>query len=430
VLISFKVSNYKSLRDEQELSMLPSKRGGDFKALPVVAIYGANAAGKSNLIEALKVLGAGDDPLGWVAPQRWELHNPFLLDAMSHLDRPTVYVIEVEIKGVRYVYEVAASNLQIERERLHAYPHGRPRMLLDRAGGKTEFGDSVSNRKALAMLAEEVPESALVLHLAQTYRAEEFQPFRNWMLLEFGGLRGHHPERPLPGPRLNDPLVTALERYPVLNDFAQRADLGISRIDVSEDPGAESGFWTYLDEVALRRNRVGRKDMKTLQETMPTFKKLDFYHVGCLSPFGLGDESEGTITFLRYMARILEALDRADTLVVDEFDTSLHPRLIPRIIELFKDKRTNPKNAQLIFTTHDVTLMGTSFGEPILARDEIWFVEKGEDGASELYPLTAYKPRKEHNLERQYLGGSYGAVPEVYPESLVEVLVEHQERAA
>jgi hypothetical protein len=122
------------------------------------------------------------------------------------------------------------------------------------------------------------------------------------------------------------------------------------------------------------------------------------------------------------MAGILDALRRGATIVVDEFDTSLHPRIIPRIIELFKDRRTNPENAQLIFSTHDATLLGTSFGKPILNRDEVWFVEKHQDGASELYPLTSFKPRKEHNLERHYLGGSYGGVPDVQPESLVDIV--------
>ncbi len=122
------------------------------------------------------------------------------------------------------------------------------------------------------------------------------------------------------------------------------------------------------------------------------------------------------------MASVLDALQDGATLVIDEFDTSLHPRIIPRIIELFQAPRTNPRNAQLIFSTHDASLLGTSFGEPILKRDEVWFVEKQDDGASELYPLTSFKPRKEHNLERHYLGGSYGAVPDVYPASLVDIV--------
>jgi hypothetical protein len=151
--------------------------------------------------------------------------------------------------------------------------------------------------------------------------------------------------------------------------------------------------------------------------------ELQFFHRGGDKPFRLRQESRGTVVFLRYMATILDILDRGSTLVVDEFDTSLHPRLIPRILELFKDKRTNPHGAQLIMTTHDATLLGTSFGSPILSKDEVWFVEKNDDGASELFPLTAFKPRKEHNLERGYLGGSYGAVPEVYSGSLVAALV-------
>jgi AAA15 family ATPase/GTPase len=98
-------------------------------------------------------------------------------------------------------------------------------------------------------------------------------------------------------------------------------------------------------------------------------------------------------------------------LVVDELETSLHPSLVAKLIELFRDEAANPRGAQLVFTTHDTSLLGTMLGGQVLHRDEIWFVDKNAEGASELYPLTDFKPRKDQNTERRYLAGAYGAVP-------------------
>lgn len=98
-------------------------------------------------------------------------------------------------------------------------------------------------------------------------------------------------------------------------------------------------------------------------------------------------------------------------LVFDELERGLHPALAQQIIRQFNDPRTNPRNAQIIFTTHDTNLLGTMFGEPALRRDQVWLTEKDAEGATVLYPLTDYKPRKAENLERGYLQGRYGAIP-------------------
>jgi AAA15 family ATPase/GTPase len=108
---------------------------------------------------------------------------------------------------------------------------------------------------------------------------------------------------------------------------------------------------------------------------------------------------------------ILEALQSGRVVVVDELESSLHPLLAGRIVRLFNDPATNPLNGQLIFTTHDTDLLGTVLGEPALRRDQVWLTEKDSEGATVLYPLTDYKPRKAENLERGYLQGRFGAIP-------------------
>lgn len=134
------------------------------------------------------------------------------------------------------------------------------------------------------------------------------------------------------------------------------------------------------------------------------------------------EQSSGTLAYIDVLTDVLAVLDTGGVLIVDEIDTSLHPRLLVRLIELFRHPDTNPHHAQLVFATHDATLLGTSFGHEILRRDEIWFTDK-EQGATTLYPLTDFHPRKEDNRERRYLGGSYGAVPAVFSDTLVDTLL-------
>jgi len=120
-------------------------------------------------------------------------------------------------------------------------------------------------------------------------------------------------------------------------------------------------------------------------------------------------ESEGTKTLFSLAGPILVALHGGGVLVVDELDRSLHTQLAKRIVTMFNDPATNPNNAQLVFNTHDTNLLDTD----VLRRDQIWFTEKGSDGATRLFPLTDFRARKYENLERGYLQGRYGAVPSI-----------------
>ncbi len=111
---------------------------------------------------------------------------------------------------------------------------------------------------------------------------------------------------------------------------------------------------------------------------------------------------------------LLDVLADGRVMVVDEVDSSLHPRLTRHLVEMFKDPETNTRNAQLIIACQDATLLGRDLDEDILPRDSVWFVEKDRRGATSLYPLSGFKPRKDENTERRYLAGLYGAVPELY----------------
>jgi len=122
-------------------------------------------------------------------------------------------------------------------------------------------------------------------------------------------------------------------------------------------------------------------------------------------------ESAGTATLLELATRLIPALRTGGLVCIDEIEASLHPMLARALLHRFCDKETNPNGAQLIFTTHDTNLLGNTLGFTPLRRDQVWLTEKDDRGATHLYPLTDFHPRKHENLERGYLQGRYGAVP-------------------
>jgi AAA15 family ATPase/GTPase len=124
-------------------------------------------------------------------------------------------------------------------------------------------------------------------------------------------------------------------------------------------------------------------------------------------PFGLENESDGTVAFYGLLGPLVHVVRLGGTLCVDELDASMHPLLALGMLQYFSSPELNPRGAQIVFTTHDTNILDMAS----LRRDQIWFTEKDSEGGTHLYPLTDFKPRKNENLERGYLQGRYGAVP-------------------
>jgi AAA15 family ATPase/GTPase len=235
----------------------------------------------------------------------------------------------------------------------------------------------------------------------------------------------------------------AKETYPGYLDLVRAADLEISDIRVEERDLPSTEVDQVRAEQLEQEIRSLRQAIQVVDESSADqlharvqrlelnrrsvsaarrHRSLVFVHGDGGALMTEAEQSAGTIAYLDILSDVLDALATGGVIVIDELGTSLHPRLLARLIELFRDKQTNPDHAQLIFATHDATLLGTSFGEEVLRRDEIWFTEK-HAGSTTLYPLTDFHPRKEDNRERRYLGGSYGGVPAVFSDTLVEQLL-------
>ncbi|MET8956451.1 ATP-binding protein [Streptomyces sp. NPDC004533] len=411
VLLSFRVANHRSIRQEQQLNLHPvydddRPRGTEWEAVPVVGIFGANASGKSNLVGALQYMARmvvsshrDAEPDGGVA------RHPFILDAEAK-NEPSWYITDLLLDQVRYTYGFGVDDGRVVEEWLDSYPKGKKRQLFARQGDEVEPGASQSSGQ-LALVESITESNVLFLSLAARSRQPDFRPVYDWFARQLQ-FRGTNSARPL---GMSPSAMRALEdadRYPEILDLLRAADLGI------EQCGMER---VLMDEEGLRRQfgtRIPPRLLRELEDEGPREAYRPWVgHRGRsgVVQLDLHDESAGTRALLEQTPRFLGVLRRGGTFVVDEIDASLHSLLTARLIGLFQDPLTNPLGAQLIFTTHDASLLGRRDGEDILKRDQVWFVEKNEYGESSLYSLAEFKPRKEENRERRYLGGSYGGVP-------------------
>lgn len=197
---------------------------------------------------------------------------------------------------------------------------------------------------------------------------------------------------------------------PQIQRLLSLADLGIVRAELRSRPTdgeMRSKLLKVLEILAPGQIHEDDATLAGLQTEVALYHRTATNEV----PLPLERESRGTQAWFGLAGPVTAALASGDTLLVDELDSSLHPQVAARLVRLFREPRTNPKGAQLIFTSHDASLLGNNLAENPIYRDELWLTEKDSAGATRLYPLTDFHPRKIENLERGYLQGRYGAVP-------------------
>jgi hypothetical protein len=418
MLIEFRVANHRSLRDEQVLTMEAGRVGDETDPRPrhvpghaeplltVAGLYGANASGKSNVLAALAFMREAvlDSHRSW-EPNENVPRDPFAWGPKRV--EPSLFEVMFLLNGVRLQYGFLASDKCFLDEWLHAWPHGKEQVWFERDNSTYKFGN---NLKGENKLIESVTRpNALFLSAAAQHNHPQLEPIFSWF-------QAIHPINLLPG------------RYPPLS-FRVSSSHAVARLlEANVDPQAlypkEEPLRPPLDRfldllrwadptvVDLRMEKDGPDDKRSslAKRLVPRFSLKHRSEDG-ERWLSLQEESLGTQTLFGMSLPILEALHEGGVLLVDELERSLHPALAGQIIRQFNNPAVNPKNAQIIFATHDTNLLGTTVGEPALRRDQVWLTEKDAEGATVLYPLTDYKPRKAENLERGYLQGRYGAIP-------------------
>lgn len=416
MLVEFRVQNFRSLRDEQVLSMVASTdktmRGGNttltgLSAAPALlhsaAIYGANASGKSNLIKALQYMrGVVVESATVIQPGQTYAVQPFRFDVPS-ATAPTTFEVTFVLGGVRFQYGFSMTSQRIVAEHLLVYKTAKPQRWFERkfdpASGNDvyEYGPALKGPKNVWESATRP--NALFLSMAVQLNSDALRPVFDWFM---SGLVIVNEQSPLRG----DTSIQMLkhdEGRQAICGVLRAADISIANIDV---------------QTRLMPRNVAHLDLSTgkseIRQEDTEVHFLRFHHVGkgTNASFDLAEESDGTRSLFFLAGPVLDILAKGLTLVVDELDTSLHTLLVQELLRLFHRPETNTGGAQLIFTTHNTSLLDAA---GLMRRDQLWLVEKGVDQASSLAGLSEFSPRKNEALGRGYLAGRYGAVPLLKP---------------
>jgi len=412
MLVEFRVKNFRSLRDEQVLSLVASKDktlldthtlATGLSAAPTLlrsaVIYGANASGKSNLIKALQYMrGVVTESATVIQPGQTFAVQPFRLDATS-ASQPSEFEVTFLLDGVRYQYGFAMTAERIVSEHLLVYKAFKPQRWfarsLDSKTGKDvyEFGPGLKGAKNLWEGATRP--NSLFLSMAVQLNSEALRPVFDWFVNRLVVFN----EQVRLNPQVSIQMLKEAEGRKEICNFLSTADISITDIEVEtrKIPGQAINFDLVAGKTEIRAEEMEEHQFR-------------FHHITeqGKAVFDLMDESDGTRNLLFLAGPVLDILRKGLTLVIDELDTSLHTLLVRELVRLFHRPEINTGGAQLIFTTHDTSLLDAS---DLFRRDQVWFVEKDRDQASALVSLSEFSPRKNEALERGYLMGRYGGVP-------------------
>jgi AAA15 family ATPase/GTPase len=426
MIIEFSVSNYRSIKSEQTLSLVAENsknkedntievtlaNGNVLRLLRSVIIYGANASGKSNVLKAFDTmkkmiltsrLSNAGDPI--------ESYTPFLFDTVSN-QKPTHFVLTFIRKSIRYRYEFSFDKKEIHTERLDFFPKGQPANLFNRIKLSSEIQDEVSFRTSLKSKPSEKNVLKNQLYLSQfggkphelltdLYRffALDVQNFNLTASNTMASLRKEI---------IN---LIAQPQYQNLRDrLAKLIRIADTKIEsISAEASVQVKGHPLNGAKSLLQSDFLRSD-----EEQDAFAKHKVYdeqnQVVGEEELPLREESVGTNVLVALGGLILVRLEVGGIIFFDELDNSLHPKLTKFLIRLFQNPVSNKSNAQLIFASHEVTLLDKT----VFRRDQIWFTEKNKYGATELYSAKDVEGvREDIAFDKWYLSGKFGGEPRI-----------------
>lgn len=405
MLIRFTVGNYRSFWEPVELDMRATalkehgathvmrvqEGGKTYDLLRSAVIYGPNASGKSNFIQAMGLMRhlVLDSTTKYQADEPLPI-QPFKLNAQAR-QRPSLFEVVFLHKSKRYRY-----GFQVDKERVHEewLYHARQRetLLFHRQGDDFYLSSRLSKA---ASLREHTRPNALFLSVMAQFNHPLGGALLHWFRKNFRGIQRARMESYLGFTisRLKEPDFRRR-----IQGLVRLADVGIDDLEVKEEPLPP--LLSSLPE-----------DLRNfIQKAIPDPDKTSIGRIQTKhgkATFDFDEESDGTQKFIALLGPFLDVLDHGYVLAVDELETHLHPFLTRVLVSLFHSPKINAHNAQLIFTTHDLTLLD----EDLFRRDQIWFTEKTPRGATDLYSLADIHERKDVSLFKRYWEGRYGAVP-------------------
>ena len=415
MIYKFALSNFRSIKEHIELDFAATALKGHpanyfsgvdkKKLLKSTVIYGPNASGKSGLLLAFKaleylILHSGNlKPGDKIGP-----YEPHRLDSNS-VKAPVSFTIEFASAHTKYEFSVSFLEKTVEKEELYFYPNGVRSLLYSRHRHKEiKFGEAyrggkktiekltLDNQLFISKAAENNAESIL----------EAYRFFKdNLMIFSFLQAYDESELNRLYAKRLAEDKAGRFKS--LFNKLICALDTGISKVEAEEVNWKNFKFPDSMPEEVRKTFQEDFKyDIKTFHPLYVDGQKISEV------PFDVSDESAGTQSLFALAGIVLDALEDGSTLIIDEFEKNLHPNLTHYLIRLFHNPTTNKRNAQLIFSTHDITQLSAE----TFRRDQVWFSEKNEFGSTKLFRCSEIKGlRLGTPLDKWYLSGRLGATP-------------------
>jgi AAA15 family ATPase/GTPase len=423
MLVQFSIKNFKTFKDKVTLSMVASNydrsdlednnvfeiENYPHRLLKSAVIYGANASGKTKIIDALAFMRWFVVNSSTKTQEGDEINvDSFKLNTESENAASEFEIIFlVNDSQYRYGFEVTTEKVISEwlyQKRMNQKP--KEVELFYRDESIITFHKSFKKIELLEKEGDDIiRDNALVLSVSNQFKVKEAKEILNYFK-SLGFLLGNEPSR-----YEEFSLVEISEKSEIgfkILETLKKFDIGISDINIKEVK-IENDV-RFPKEI---RNKIGdlvKKNKElTFLEAESVHKKYDSDYNFVMNHIFDFDEKEsaGTQKLLAVLGPIFESLMSGDLIFIDELDSRLHPNIVSHLIKLFNSKDINPKNAQLIFNTHNTNLLN----ENLFRRDQIWFTQKNRYGEAKLFSLAEIKVRKEENFEEKYLDGRYGGVP-------------------
>lgn len=422
MIIQFKAANYRSIGAEQTFSFVAEKarRHPDnlisckgYKLLKSTALFGANASGKSNLVQAINVMQSfiRDSATRMNDGDLIEAAEPFRLDPVLR-SKPSQFEITFVTEGIVYVYGFAVTQKRVTSEWLSATREGTVSVVFQfkrtfiEDTGKEEWHFNGFQEEDVDQIQRRTLENMLALSVGSKEKVELLRPAYRYLREHIWTFDMSNPMSTL-GTRTAHLCQDTESIQYTLTSLLADADTGIEGIrietvvagipDASPDmPKGMQEFFKVVKELAA-------------SHPMPQVVTVRRDSKGNAVEFDFGeDESQGTQRFFAIAGPLLDALNKGAFVVVDELDASMHPLLTRRLLEIFQSPEANKSGAQLLFTTHDPSLLD----QELFRRDQIWLAEKC-DGASTFFSLADIQPpiRNTESFLRNYLTGRYGGTP-------------------
>lgn len=424
MLIDITFKNYRSIKEEQTFSLeaesLKLKPANKFspikehKALKLVkssVVYGSNASGKSNLIRLMWtlrsfILNSAEHKAGDPIPSQY--YDPFLLDIDSKNNPVEIAINFIPQNNKRYRYILKFNKTEVIYEYLGVYETNWISRIFERKESNefVEFGDSMKNKKEDKRIAKNSLYLSKFGAVPNDQLRDIYLYFKNIEIWNIPSV--HHIEslyRKIQR-NFNNPERKEFKRK--LSKLISVADTKITEVQVNERP--DKDFESLPENI----RKVVIDDFK--YETFGVHKVYDSEKEAGVELLSFNDqESQGTKTMFAIGGLILEAFESEHPILIflDEFNNSLHPDLAKFLIELFHNTKVNKNNSQLVFATHETTLLDKN----IFRKDQIWFGEKNKYGVTEIYSVKDFKDlknvRSDIPFDKWYRTGKFGAVPNI-----------------